>query len=201
MSQSAYEFDREESSSAEQVKERAQGVAEQVKEKAGDLKDQAGGRIAQIVDRKSAESGEQVMQTAQALRRAGEGLREQGQDAQAKLAEQAARRTELLGAYLRDSDGDRILRDIEDFARSQPVIVAAGAFALGLAGARFLKASSSRRRDEQWTAGTAPTPAPAFEDSAGQLPTAPPVMDPEPPALSVDQSPYVGSGETPPGRL
>jgi hypothetical protein len=201
MSQPAYEFDQGESSTTEGVKEKAQGVAEQVKEKAGDVKDRAGGRITQLVDRKSTESGQQVVQTAQALRRAGEGLREQGQDAQAKLAEQAAERTEMLGAYLCNSDGDRILRDVEDFARRQPVIVAAGAFVLGLAGARFLKASSSRRQDEHGTATAAQAPAPASEEPAVQLPTAPPTTDPEAPAIPVQQNPYPSSGGTSPGQF
>ena len=38
-----------------------------------------------------------------------------------------------------------ILRDVEDFGRRQPWVVAAAGLALGVAAARFVKASSRRR--------------------------------------------------------
>ena len=72
-------------------------------------------------------------------------LRNQGKDQPAKLAEQAAQRAESLGDYLQRSDGDTILRDLEDFGRQRPWAVIAGGLALGFAASRFLKASSSRR--------------------------------------------------------
>jgi hypothetical protein len=50
-----------------------------------------------------------------------------------------------VGDYLKDASGDRILRDVEDFARRQPMLVTAAGLALGFAASRFLKASSSRR--------------------------------------------------------
>ena len=50
-----------------------------------------------------------------------------------------------MGDYLKGASGDRLLRDVEDFARRQPWLVAAGGLALGFAASRFLKASSSRR--------------------------------------------------------
>ena len=50
-----------------------------------------------------------------------------------------------MGDYLKGASGDRILRDVEDFARRQPMLVAAAGLALGFAASRFLKASSSRR--------------------------------------------------------
>ena len=54
-------------------------------------------------------------------------------------------RLERLGNYLTDADSDRMLRDVEDFARRQPWLVAGGGMLLGLFGSRLLKASSSRR--------------------------------------------------------
>jgi hypothetical protein len=61
------------------------------------------------------------------------------------VAEQVADRAESFGSYLRDADGERLLRDVEDVARRQPWLIAAGGLALGFAASRFLKASSSRR--------------------------------------------------------
>ena len=79
----------------------------------------------------------------------GEELRAQGKDqpAEARRAGRAARR--VLGDYLKRSDGDTILRDVEDFGRRQPWAVIAGGVVLGFAASRFLKASSSRRYHEQ----------------------------------------------------
>jgi hypothetical protein len=72
-------------------------------------------------------------------------LRRQGKDAPANLAEQVAGQADRVGDYLKDASGDRILRDVEDFARRQPMLVTAAGLALGFAASRFLKASSSRR--------------------------------------------------------
>jgi hypothetical protein len=79
------------------------------------------------------------------VRKVAEQLRGQGKDTPARAAEQVADRAESFGSYLRDADGERLLRDAEDVARRQPWLIAAGGLALGFAASRFLKASSSRR--------------------------------------------------------
>ena len=82
----------------------------------------------------------------------------QGKDQPAKLAEQAAERAESLGDYLQRTDGDTILRDLEDFGRRQPWAVIAGGLALGFAASRFLKASSSRRYEQAPSSNGTPQP-------------------------------------------
>ena len=72
-------------------------------------------------------------------------LREQGKDGPAKLADQAADRAQRVGSYLEDSDADRIIGDVEDFARRNPWAVALGGLALGFAASRVLRASSTDR--------------------------------------------------------
>jgi vacuolar-type H+-ATPase subunit H len=165
MSQAWYEFQPEEppssetdASTGEQVKEKAQQVVEQAKETASSAKEQVGDRLSRLVQDRSTETGEQAIRIADSIRQSVGSMREQGQDAPARMAEQAADRVQALGLYLRDNDGDHILRDVEDFARRQPLAVAAGAFALGFLGARFLKASSARRQESQ------PTTGPTFDD-------------------------------------
>ncbi len=74
-----------------------------------------------------------------------EELRRQGKDAPARYVEQAAERADRMGQWLRDSDGDRILSDVEDFARSNPWAIAAAGLALGFTASRLLKASSGER--------------------------------------------------------
>ena len=129
----------------------AQGSSEsedalgQAKEKAQEVGQQAQSTIRDQIDQRTTQAGEQVSGTAEDLRAVGEQLRSQGKDTPARLADQAAERTERVGGYLKQADGDRLLRDVEDFGRRQPWVLALGGLALGVAAARFLKASSSER--------------------------------------------------------
>src|SRR3954467_6345056 len=132
-----------------QATERAQEVAGQAKDKAQEAAGQAKGRVREQVDPRSTEAGKQVSTTAGDLRSVSEELRKQGKDTPARVAEQAAERTERVGSYLTESDADRILGDVEDFARKQPWAVVAGGLALGFAASRLLKASSSERYQQR----------------------------------------------------
>jgi hypothetical protein len=115
---------------------------------------QARDRMRSEVDRRSTEAGEQLSSLAEAMRRTGDDLRSQGNEPHGKAAEAAAQRMDQVGGYLQRADADTLLSDVEDLARRQPLVVAAGGLVLGLAAARFLKASSDRRYD-QYRARTA----------------------------------------------
>jgi hypothetical protein len=149
---------------AAQAQEKAQEVAGQAQEKAQEAAGQAKYQIRSQVDTRSTQAGEQVSQQAGDIRTVAEQLREQGKDGPAKVADQAADRIEKVGSYLQQSDADRILGDIEDFARQRPMAVMVGGLALGLMASRFLKASQSERYrartgDEQrFTRDTPATP-------------------------------------------
>jgi hypothetical protein len=135
-------------STAGQAKEQAKQQAQQVKQQAQQARGQANARLREQIDQRSTQAGERVGSTAQDVRSVADELRKQGKDQPARLAEQAADRVERVGGYLKESDADRILRDVEDFGRSKPWAVALGGLALGFAASRFLKASSSRRYQE-----------------------------------------------------
>jgi hypothetical protein len=139
----------------EQVKDKAQEVAGQAQEKAQEAAGQARDRVREQVDSRSTQAGEQVSGHAKDLRSVGDALREQGNEQPAKLADQAAGHVERVGSWLTDSDADRILGDVEDFARKNPWAVVAGGVALGFAASRMLKASSADRYE---TRGTRPSP-------------------------------------------
>lgn len=121
----------------EAVRDRAEQAAEQARAAGRNVREEAN----QQVDRRSTAAAEQAEAAGGTMRRAGGELREQGSDLPAHLAERAADQLERAGRYLRESDGETILRDVEDFARRQPLVVAGIALAVGLAGARLLKAS------------------------------------------------------------
>jgi hypothetical protein len=130
---------------ADQPRAKTEEGGTQAKEKAQEVGAQARDRVRDEVDRRSTQAGQQAGTAAQALRDASQRLRQDGNEPVANGIEQVAQRVESAGGWLRDADGDRILRDVEDFARRQPWLVAAGGLALGFAASRFLKASSSRR--------------------------------------------------------
>jgi hypothetical protein len=129
----------------EQADTGSEGIASQAQDKAKEAAGEARGRVREQVDRRSTEIGGRVGSSAGDARSVAEELRKQGKDTPARYVEQAADRAERLGGYLERSDGDRIVRDVEDFARRNPWAVAAGGLALGFAASRMLKASSSER--------------------------------------------------------
>jgi hypothetical protein len=130
---------------AEQAQDKARDVAAQAQDKAREAAGQARGRVRDQLDQRSTQAGDQVSSTAGDARSVAEELRRQGKETPARYVEQAADRAERLGSYLRESDGDRILRDVEDFARRNPLAVAAGGLLVGFAASRMLKASSGDR--------------------------------------------------------
>ena len=128
-----------------QAQQKAQEVASQAQDKAREAAGQARGRVSEEVDRRSTQVGEQVRTNASDVRSFADQLREQGKDAPARYVEQAADRAERVGGYLEESDGDRILHDVEDFGRRNPWAIATGGLILGFVASRMLKASSSDR--------------------------------------------------------
>jgi len=142
-------------------------ATQQAREQAG----QAAGRIQEAarsqVDERSTQAGEKVSAVAGDPRSVSDHLREQGNDNGAKLAEQGAERAERAGGYLSDADADRILSDVEDLGRRQPWLVLAGGVVLGIAAARFLKASSAQRYEARSRPAIGATSGPHPSDEAG----------------------------------
>jgi hypothetical protein len=134
-----------EGSTTDQVKDQVKEKAQVAQDKARGAMGQARGRMSDQVDQRSTQAGERIAGTASDVRSIADELRSQGKDAPANLAEQVASQADRVGDYLKGASGDRILRDVEDFARRQPMLVAAAGLALGFAASRFLKASSGRR--------------------------------------------------------
>jgi hypothetical protein len=138
---------------------------EQAKERVQDAAQQAKGRLSEQVDQRSTQAGRQVGSVAEDVRSVALELRTQGKDTPARYAEQAADRVQSAGRWLENSDGDQLLRDVEDFARRNPWAVAAGGLVLGLAASRMLKASSR----ERYRASSSKGPS-AYPESLGAEP-------------------------------
>ena len=135
----------ESTSKAAEVQQKVQEGASQVLGQVEQARGQMGERLREQVDTRSTQAGSQLHSTADAVRRTSEQLRTDGKDGPAKMADAVAERAERLGDYMTDANADRMLRDVEDFARRQPVVFALGGAMLGFLASRFLKASSSRR--------------------------------------------------------
>jgi hypothetical protein len=192
------------------VKEQTQEKAQEVREHAGEQMRQASGqardRMRGQVDQRSTQAGEQVHRQASDVRDVAQQLREQGKDGPAKVAEQVAERAERAGSWMKDSDADQIVSDVEDFARNNPWAVAAGGLALGFVASRMLKASSSRRYEQRTRNGGQVTPAggaittrPADTSGVGD-PLATPTAPAQPPADPLDVPTSRGAGVDEPLR-
>jgi hypothetical protein len=132
-------------SATDNARQQVQDKAETAQEKLKGGAQQAKARMREQVDQRSTQAGEQVSATADALRSTSRQLRDAGQDAPAQTAEKVAHHAERLGGYLSDSNADRILADLEDFGRRQPVAVVGIGVVAGFMASRFLKASTRER--------------------------------------------------------
>jgi hypothetical protein len=124
----------------EQAQEKVAAGVEQAKSSAGSL-------IRSQVDERSSQLGEQLHGAGQALRQAEQTMEQEGTLGK-QLVHQAATQVERTARYLSESDGRQVLNDLEGLGRQNPWAVIGGGIVLGFLGARFLKASSSRRFEE-----------------------------------------------------
>ena len=156
---------RQETPDAATTQELASRAKEQVQEKTEQVKGQATDRLREQLNDQSGRLGDRIEPFPEAFRRAGAYLDSQGNAQGASAATQAADRAEQLAAYLHEADGDRILGDLEDFARRRPWVVGAVATTAGFVASRFLIASSQRRYDSRYPSAQPSQPSqPGWEE-------------------------------------
>jgi ElaB/YqjD/DUF883 family membrane-anchored ribosome-binding protein len=131
----------------EKGEELASSAQEQLSTKAHELGEDARFQVREQLDQRSTQAGEQVQAMSHALHSSVQQLRSEGKDVPAKVMAQVAERAEDLGTYLQSTQSDRMLLDLERFARRRPWVTAGiGVFA-GFVASRFVKASADRRYD------------------------------------------------------
>ncbi len=128
----------------EQIKAQAGTAVEQIKAQAGTTVDQIKAQANDQLDNQLTLAGASLASVADAVDTISEQLRRGNQTLLATYADRAAGRVDEMATYLRQSDPNKVLHDLEDFARRDPALFLAGAFALGLVTTRFLKSSSSQ---------------------------------------------------------
>jgi hypothetical protein len=132
------------SGAREQVRQAKDKVMDQARSTIRDARDRAGSTLSQSRQ----QAAEQIGGIGSAFRRTSETLRQEDQAKFADVADNVARQIDRVADYLRESDGGRIARDVENLARRQPVLAFAGAFAIGVLAARFLKSSTPQYGNE-----------------------------------------------------
>ena len=110
-----------------------------------EIKDKAKGVVIDQIDQRTTDLGNVVGAHAGNLRAMSDTLRNQGQDNTARLVDMASDRLNQVSTYLTQTDGDRLIHDVESLARRQPLITGAAGLVLGLTAARLLKAGATQR--------------------------------------------------------
>jgi hypothetical protein len=119
---------------------------QQAQEKTGQLLSQAQQQAVSRLDEQKANAVGGLGAVAETLRQTGQQLRDNDQGVitqyVSQYSETAANQVEKVSSYLGERDVNQLIGDVESFARREPTLFIAGAFLLGLAGARFLRASA-----------------------------------------------------------
>jgi ElaB/YqjD/DUF883 family membrane-anchored ribosome-binding protein len=148
---------QQEQSSGSVVTEKMDQATEVISAQTSDAVEQGRGAVRRQVGQRSAQLGEQFSAASHTIRQVAEQARVDGNDQQARLADEAAKRAERVSNYLGDVDPERLMSDAEDFARRQPWLVAGVGLTAGFALARSLKASSGRRSARLYASANHPT--------------------------------------------
>lgn len=193
---------------ATQASAKVEDAASLAQEKASELREQGSARVGDQFDQRSTRAGSQLRALAEALRRSGTELSDEDNSTASQLTTQAADRIERAGSYLEQKSGDELMRDVERFARRRPWMLAGVGMLAGVAAARFVKASSEKRYDENpgtgWpTRSDATTPTGSRAYRQAELPNASSHLRDEPATVGanvsgtqddpVDRDPYAGT--------
>ena len=86
-------------------------------------------------------AGERTSEVAKLLRSSERDVRSRDSSLAGDVLESIAQPLDAVGRYLRESDTDRLLADIESLARRVPLTFTVTGFLLGFSTGRFLRAS------------------------------------------------------------
>jgi ElaB/YqjD/DUF883 family membrane-anchored ribosome-binding protein len=132
---------------------------EQLSTKTHELSEDASFQVREQLDQRSTQAGEQLQSIGKTLQSGANQLRSEGKDVPARVVEEVARRADDVGSYLQSSEADRILGDIEAFARRRPWLTAGVGALAGFVASRFVKASGDRRYEGAHSNGSGYSPS------------------------------------------
>ena len=127
-------------------------AGQQATESAGRLAERAADIGLQQADRGREMAADGIDGVARTVRRVSADMQtQQPQIANAALT--AADQAEKVAQYLRQTDAREMIANVEDVARRQPLIFLGGAFLLGVAASRFIKAAGGGQMDQDAQSG------------------------------------------------
>ena len=143
----------------EKGEELVSNAQEQLSTKAHELGEDVSFQIREQLDQRSTQTGEQLQSIGKTLQSGANQLRSEGKDVPARVVEEVARRADDVGGYLQSAEADRILGDIEGFARRRPWLTAGVGALAGFLASRFVKASGNRRYEGARSNGSGYSPS------------------------------------------
>ena len=123
------------------ARDKAEELKDTVRESSTQLSSTARDWMAQEADQRTSAVAAQARTIADAMRQTSSRLTQDGQAQAAHVTDTVAGRVEQLASYLDQSDGERLMSDVQDLARRNPWAFAAAGLVAGFAASRFMKAS------------------------------------------------------------
>lgn len=125
-----------------QVKETVGAAASEV---VGQAKEKAGS----VLDEQKTNLASGITSVADSIRQVGENFSNSNENNQVaalagKYGDTLAQQVEKFSNYIDEKEIKELVRDVEQFAKRNPLLFVGGALALGILAARFLKSSSSQ---------------------------------------------------------
>jgi gas vesicle protein len=136
------------------ARDKAEELKDTVRESSTQLSSTARGWMQQEADQRTTAIASQARTIADAMRQTSSKLTDDGQSQAALVTDTVAERVEHLAGYLEQTDGERLMNDVQDLARRNPWAFAAAGLVAGFAASRFMKASRSNQLSS--SAGTLP---------------------------------------------
>ena len=141
-------------SAAQRTKDKARNLVDEAKRETANLasqaRDQVRNQVQGLVSERKDQMANRLGSLAGVLHDAGRRLDDEDGGGFGRYAHRAAEQVDRLSTYLRDRDLDGFVHDSATLARRRPELFLGGAFLAGVLLARFLKASSERRRGSSW---------------------------------------------------
>jgi len=106
------------------------------------LQDRTGGIVNQAIDRGTDVLADRVEHYAGVAREMCDVLRQRGEPQAAQMLQSGVDRLTDMTGYLRESDGTRLMADVQDFARGRTWLVAGLGFMGGILAARAIRAGT-----------------------------------------------------------
>lgn len=121
------------------------GAIDSLRREGGEIASGAKRQISEFAAEQKEMGAEQIDNVARAVDRAAEEL-EQSSPQLARIARGAAEGTHKFSETLRDYDMRGVFREVNDFARREPVVFFSGALLVGVALSRFLRSSEDEHQ-------------------------------------------------------